>query len=142
EERRPGQDDDRLLAAERARLALQGAERLRAARRRPDEARVAPDSRPAVGVPVLRRPRRRARRAHVRACARASRRVRADAAHARLVCELEVARRLAARSLRGGVVMADAGNPLTTGSHRAPARAMLKAVGFTDADLKKPLIGI
>ena len=34
------------------------------------------------------------------------------------------------------------GNPLTTGSHRAPARAMLKAVGFTDADLKKPLIGI
>ena len=34
------------------------------------------------------------------------------------------------------------GNPLTTGSHRAPARAMLKAVGFTDRDLKKPLIGI
>jgi len=34
------------------------------------------------------------------------------------------------------------GNPLTTGSHRAPARAMLKAVGFTDSDLKKPLIGI
>ena len=25
---------------------------------------------------------------------------------------------------------------------RAPARAMLKAVGFTDADLKKPLIGV
>ena len=34
------------------------------------------------------------------------------------------------------------GNPLTTGPHRAPARAMLKAVGFTDNDLKKPLIGI
>ena len=33
-------------------------------------------------------------------------------------------------------------NPLTTGAHRAPARAMLKAVGFTDADLKKPLIGV
>jgi len=33
-------------------------------------------------------------------------------------------------------------NPLTTGSSRAPARAMLKAVGFTDADLKKPLIGV
>jgi dihydroxy-acid dehydratase len=33
-------------------------------------------------------------------------------------------------------------NPLTTGPHRAPARAMLKAVGFTDADLKKPLIGV
>ncbi|HZP47438.1 MAG TPA: dihydroxy-acid dehydratase [Vicinamibacterales bacterium] len=38
--------------------------------------------------------------------------------------------------------MSDRGNPLTTGSHRAPARAMLKAVGFTDADLSKPLIGI
>jgi dihydroxyacid dehydratase/phosphogluconate dehydratase len=25
---------------------------------------------------------------------------------------------------------------------RAPARAMLKAVGFTDADLKKPIIGV
>jgi len=36
----------------------------------------------------------------------------------------------------------DRPNPLTTGPHRAPARAMLKAVGFTDADLKKPLIGI
>jgi dihydroxy-acid dehydratase len=34
------------------------------------------------------------------------------------------------------------GNPLTTGESRAPARAMLKAVGFTDADLKKPLIGV
>jgi dihydroxy-acid dehydratase len=33
-------------------------------------------------------------------------------------------------------------NPLTTGPNRAPARAMLKAVGFSDADLKKPLIGI
>ena len=33
-------------------------------------------------------------------------------------------------------------NPLTNGPSRAPARAMLKAVGFTDADLKKPLIGV
>ena len=33
-------------------------------------------------------------------------------------------------------------NPLTTGPHRAPARAMLKAVGFSDSDLKKPLIGV
>ena len=33
-------------------------------------------------------------------------------------------------------------NPLTTGPSRAPARAMLKAAGFSDADLKKPLIGI
>jgi dihydroxy-acid dehydratase len=36
----------------------------------------------------------------------------------------------------------NAGNPLTSGPHRAPARAMLKAVGFSDADLKKPLIGV
>ncbi len=33
-------------------------------------------------------------------------------------------------------------NPLTSGPHRAPARAMLKAVGFSDADLRQPLIGI
>ena len=33
-------------------------------------------------------------------------------------------------------------NPLTTGPSRAPARAMLKAVGFSDADLRKPLIGV
>jgi dihydroxy-acid dehydratase len=31
---------------------------------------------------------------------------------------------------------------ITGGSHRAPARAMLKAVGFTDDDLRKPLVGI
>jgi dihydroxy-acid dehydratase len=31
---------------------------------------------------------------------------------------------------------------ITEGTQRAPARAMLKAVGFTDEDLKKPLIGI
>ena len=37
--------------------------------------------------------------------------------------------------------MSDRGNPLTSGPSRAPARAMLKAVGFSDADLKKPLIG-
>ena len=33
-------------------------------------------------------------------------------------------------------------NPLTTGASRAAARAMLKAVGFSDADLKKRLIGV
>ena len=33
-------------------------------------------------------------------------------------------------------------NPLTTGPSRAAARAMRKAVGFSDADLKKPLIGV
>ena len=38
--------------------------------------------------------------------------------------------------------MTGGANPLTTGPHRAPARAMLKAVGFSDDDLKKPLIGV
>src|SRR5579862_9598534 len=31
---------------------------------------------------------------------------------------------------------------ITQGHDRAPARAMLKAIGFTDEDLKKPIIGI
>src|SRR3989441_4949056 len=38
--------------------------------------------------------------------------------------------------------MSDRPNPLTTGPSRAPARAMLKAVGFSGEDLKKPLIGV
>ena len=33
-------------------------------------------------------------------------------------------------------------NPLTSGPSRAAARAMLKAVGYSDGDLKKPLIGV
>ena len=31
---------------------------------------------------------------------------------------------------------------ITDGPSRAPARAMLKAIGFSDADLRKPLVGI
>ena len=31
---------------------------------------------------------------------------------------------------------------LTDGVDRAPARAMLKAVGFTDEDLARPLVGV
>jgi dihydroxy-acid dehydratase len=31
---------------------------------------------------------------------------------------------------------------ITNGAHRAPARAMLKAAGFTDEDLRKPIIGV
>ena len=31
---------------------------------------------------------------------------------------------------------------LKKGYERAPARAMLKAVGFTDEDLRRPLIGV
>ena len=31
---------------------------------------------------------------------------------------------------------------LTDGPDRAPARAMLKGTGFTDEDLRKPLVGV
>jgi dihydroxy-acid dehydratase len=31
---------------------------------------------------------------------------------------------------------------LTDGPSRAPARSYFKAIGFTDADLRKPLVGI
>src|SRR2546426_6836340 len=31
---------------------------------------------------------------------------------------------------------------ITQGRDRAPARSFLKAIGFTDADLKKPIIGV
>ena len=31
---------------------------------------------------------------------------------------------------------------ITDGRDRAPARSMFKAIGFTDADLSKPLIGV
>ena len=31
---------------------------------------------------------------------------------------------------------------ITDGPSRAPARAMLKAVGFTDEDLHRPIIGV
>src|SRR4249920_1629695 len=94
-----------------------------------------------MGIPLLRGPRSRARRSALHARVGAPRRVRAPAAHARHVRQLEDARGVAARSVRGDVV-SDRGNPLTTGPSRAPARAMLKAVGFSDADLKKPLIGV
>ena len=50
-----GQDDGRLFAAERARLAVQGAVGVCAARHRSDQDRVAADPRPSLGVPVLRR---------------------------------------------------------------------------------------
>ena len=33
-------------------------------------------------------------------------------------------------------------NAITAGPSRAPARAMLKAVGFTDEDLRRPIIGV
>src|SRR5215813_12096591 len=31
---------------------------------------------------------------------------------------------------------------ITTGRDRAPARSMLKSIGFTDEDLKKPIVGV
>src|SRR6185436_10071994 len=70
-----------------------------------------------------------------------------DAPDSRLLCELEDARGVAARPFRGGLMTDATGpgqgsNPLTTGPSRAAARAMLMAVGFSEADLKKPLIGV
>ena len=38
--------------------------------------------------------------------------------------------------------MSGRGNPLTTGPHRAPARAMLRGAGFSEAELRQPLIGV
>ena len=63
---------------ERAGRAVQGAERLRAPRHRPDQARIAAGAGPAVGVPVLRRRGGRARGSPVRPRHRASGGVRAD----------------------------------------------------------------
>ena len=31
---------------------------------------------------------------------------------------------------------------ITEGADRAPARAMLKAIGFTSADLRRPIVGV
>ena len=85
------QDDAGVCAAQRAGGALQGAERLRAARHRHDQARVAPGARAAVGVRVLRRPLRRPRRAALRTGDRAPGRVRALGEDAGLVSPCEAA---------------------------------------------------
>ena len=100
---------------------------------------------PQVGIPVLRRSGGGERRSGVRAGAGPSGRVRADGARARLVSPVASRRRRQAprpfpRDAR--VTTTNGRNPLTTGPSRAPARAMLKGAGFTDADLKKPLIGV
>ena len=79
------QDEHRVCAVERAWRAVQGAQRLCAARHQPHQARVATDSGPQVGIPVLCRPLGGARRPGVRARPGPSRRVRADAAHPRLL---------------------------------------------------------
>ena len=63
------QDHHRLHAAQHAGRAVQGAERVRAARNRRHQDRIAAD-RPPLGIPVLPGPRRRAARAPVRPRAR------------------------------------------------------------------------
>src|SRR3984957_15022286 len=53
-------------------------------------------------------------------------------------------RRDPSRTVRydGGSPMKLNSYTITQGHDRAPARAMLKAIGFTDEDLKKPIIGV
>ena len=114
--------------------AVQGAQRVRAARDRFDEARVAPGARQGVRVSVLRRHRGAAAGSAVHARARSPRRVREIDAHARLVFVVEGKKLSDPMKPRSGAI--------TDGPSRAPARAMLKAVGFTDADLRKPIIGV
>jgi dihydroxy-acid dehydratase len=72
----------------------------------------------------------------VHARARASGGVRQVHAHAGFVRELERKKLMSQNPLkpRSGAI--------TDGPSRAPARAMLKAVGFTDSDLRKPIIGV
>ena len=137
------QDDAGLLPEQRARRALQGAERVRAARHRPDEDRVAAHPRPALGVPVLRRHPDQPAGPALRARARAPRGVRPHAAHAGLVPERADAR----GGDEDGAGMSDTqfirrSDVLLRGPHRAPARAMLKASGFDDEALGKPIIGV
>ena len=131
---------------QRARRALQGAERLRAARHRPDEDRVAADPRPPVGVPVLRRHPDQPAGSALRAGARAPRP--SSRASMRTLgsypsCE-DAARRRRRRSRheRHAVHPPERRAITARPAPRAGARAMLKAVGFDDEALKKPIIGV
>src|SRR5262249_31275351 len=96
-----------------------------------------------VGIPVLCGSGRGEGRSAVRARAEPSGGVRAAAARPRVVSELEAG---GVRAHRGRSVrdpgMSKGPNPLTAGPSRAPARAWLKAAGFSDGDLRKPLIGV
>ena len=76
---------DCLRAAQRAGCAVPRARRVCRTTDRSDEARVAPDPGPRLGVHVLRRSRARPSRAQVRARARASGRIREVDPHARLL---------------------------------------------------------
>ncbi len=95
-----------------------------------------PGARQSVRVSVLRRHRRAAPGSAVHARARSSGRVCEIDAHARLLHLVEREELMSDNPLkpRSGAI--------TDGPSRAPARAMLKAVGFTDADLRKPIIGV
>ena len=93
--------------ANEAGIAVQGAQRVRAARRGPDQARVAAHPGASLGVSVLRGPRGGARRGVVRARAGAPGRVRAHAADARLLRQLEDPGEVVGRPRRGEPVIAD-----------------------------------
>ena len=131
---------------QRAGRAVQGAERVRAARHRPDEARVAADPRPAVGVPVLRRSGgRRATTcaARARSCTSPSSRRCARSAPIPQLESPRLRRGLRRRRCRKSESDArsshgsNGATALDHGPSARRARAMLKAVGFTDADLKQ-----
>src|SRR5581483_3289384 len=142
--------------------AVQGAERVRAARHRRDESGIETDSRPSVGIHVLSGRQRRVAGIPRRPRADAPRGIRADAEDARLVSERAQLHWTAAgggtaaavlirgRTWRGcrkgGRAMSDPlkhrSAAMTDGPSRAPARSYFKAIGFTDEDLRKPLVGI
>ena len=83
--RRGGKNVDRFFAPEPARVAVQSPERLRPARHRPDQDQVPPAGGKALGLPVLRRLRRRGPGRGREQGARPSRRIRLQAACARIV---------------------------------------------------------
>src|SRR4029077_17095369 len=103
------------------------------------EARIAADSRARVGIHVLRGSLGVERRRQLRARAREPGVVREVGADARDVPRVA---RGAVAVRRSAVAGAGAMSAITSGPSRAAARAMLKAVGFTDDDLHKPIVGI
>ncbi len=58
----------------------------------------------------------------------------------RVVCEIRDSERGPKRSMKKQGKLHS--HDLLVGADRAPARAMLKAVGFTDDDLSKPIVGV
>src|SRR4029079_8798611 len=69
--------------------------------------------------------------------------------HVRLCCSNDYDFDLFVGGVRRSAPMADASSAsprasaaFLTGPHRAPARAMLRASGFTDRDFTRPIIGV